>query len=158
MCPSKAPDPGLLHEAIRGVGGANSGKLQGGPRRRGRAALGAGGPIAPRPGYWGVAVPTGEPPTMEVMATHQDGHRQEACRREVCHLGEGACLPTLLQPCLMALVTTQMRCTLLHTQGLVLCLINKAVHTQTRTGNVSGKHNFPSAKQKSASMDVTTAT
>ena len=57
VCPSKAPDPGLLHEAIRGVGGANSGKLPGGPRRRGWAAPGAGGPIAPRPGYRGVAVP-----------------------------------------------------------------------------------------------------
>jgi hypothetical protein len=50
------------------VGGANSGKLQGGPRRRGRAALGAGGPIAPRPGYWGVAVPIPE----AVQATTAD--------------------------------------------------------------------------------------
>ena len=59
VCPSKAPDPGLLHKAIRGVGGANSGEfeMQGGARRRDRAAPGAEGPIAPRPGHWGVAVP-----------------------------------------------------------------------------------------------------
>ena len=75
MCPSKAPDPGLLHEAIRGVGGANSGKLQGGPRRRGRAAPGAGGPIAPRPGYRGVAVPTR--PEIICNTTGRDGSMEQ---------------------------------------------------------------------------------